>query len=310
MKISFVLPIHNEEKNIPILYEQLLQNIDIIKKQSKISTYELIFVDDGSRDNSLAVLSWLKQNNPNIKIIKFSRNFGHEIAVCAWIDHSDGDITITMDADLQDPPNIIPQLVDWIIKWDDIVYAKRRKRDDSFMKNFTAIMYYKIIRKITNINIPENTWNYRAFNKKVLQILKSIKIKNRFFRWIVASLWFKQSSVEFDRPLRIHWETKYTISKMISLAWDGITSLSFVPLKFATWFWFSISIIAFLYILILIIRKFIEPWFAIQGWTSNIIIVLFLWWIQLIILWILWEYIWRIFIEVQNKPLYFIDEII
>lgn len=308
MKLSFILPIYNEEKNIPILYNELKNIIE--KLNNKISSYEMIFIDDGSKDNSFVQLAQLKTQDSNIKIIKFSRNFWHEIAVYAWIDYADWDVNITMDTDLQDPPSVIMQLVEWVLNWDDIVYAKRRKRDDSFFKNFTAIAYYKIIRKMTNIDVPENTWNFRAFNKKVLDVLKKIKVKNRFFRWIVASIWFKQSFVEFDRPLRIHWETKYTLSKMISLAWDGIASLSFIPLKLATWFGFLISVLNFIYIIVLLTRKFINPWFAIQWWTSSIVIILFIWWIQLIILWIIGEYIARIYNEVQNKPIYIIEEIL
>lgn len=308
MKLSFILPIYNEEKNIPILYDKLIQVTNKIKIENL--SYEMIFINDWSKDWSLIELLKLKDKDKNIKIINFSRNFGHELAVYAWIDLADWDINITMDTDLQDPPAVIEQLVEWVTKGYDIVYAKRRKRDDSFFKNFTAIMYYKIIRKMTNVDIPENTWNFRAFNKKVLEELKKIKVKNRFFRGIVAGLGFKQTFIEFDRPLRVHGETNYTLSKMISLAWDGVTSLSFIPLKLATWLGFIISFFNFIYIAILLIRKYLNPSFALEWWTSTIIIVLFIWWIQLIILWIIWEYIWRIYNEVQNKPVYIIDEIL
>lgn len=302
-KLSFILPIYNEEKNIPILYEEL------IKVTKKINCdYELMFIDDKWKDNSLQVLLELQKKDKKIKIIEFSRNFGHEMAVKAWLDNVDGDYIIIMDADLQDPPHIITDMYNKILEWYDVVYAKRASRNDGFFKDNLAKAFYRFINKISTTIIPRDTWNYRIFTRDVLQEIKRLNEQSRFIRWFFAWIGFKQWCVTFDRTKRLHWEPAYTFWKSLSLWLDGIFSFSDAPLRLAMLIWTIFAFFAFILWIYFIIQKILDPnW--LERWIPTIIVsVFFIWGIQLIMLWIIWEYIGRIYKETKNRPLYIIKK--
>lgn len=304
MKISFVLPIYNESWNINELYSRL---INIIEKIS--FEYELVFINDDSKDNSLDILIEIWKKNKNVKILNFSRNFWHQIAITAWLDYVSWDIIVIMDTDLQDPPEIIPEMLEKYNEWYKVIYAKRRTRKDSFFKKITAKIFYRLLKKLSSIDIPLDTGDFRMMDKDVVNEMKKIREHSRFMRGITSWVWFKQTFVEFDRDERKYWTTNYPLSKMLKFALDWITSFSYKPLKIATYVWFFTSLLAFIYTIYIIISYlFFNSHYEIW-WPSILVTIMFFWWLQLIILWIIWEYIWRIYTETQNRPLYIISEI-
>lgn len=304
MKISFILPIYNESWNIKELYSRIINTINNLSCE-----YELVFINDASKDNSLDLLIELSNSDKNVKTLNFSRNFWHQIAITAWLDYANWDIVVIMDTDLQDPPEIIPEMLAKYNEWYKVIYAKRRTRKDSFFKKITAKMFYRILRKLSNIDIPLDTGDFRMMDRDVVEQMKKIREHSRFMRWITSWIWFKQTFVEFDRDERKYWVTNYPLSKMLKFALDWITSFSYKPLKIATYTWFMTSFFAFVYALYIVISYFFL-WKVYEIWWPTIILaIMFFWWLQLIILWIIWEYIGRIYTETQNRPLYIISDI-
>lgn len=305
-KLSFILPIYNEEKNIPILYRELMKVIQKIGCE-----YELVFVDDKWKDNSLELLISLQQKDKNIKIIEFSRNFWHEMAVKAGIDNVDGDYIVMMDCDMQDPPHLIEEMYQKIRDWYDVVYAKRSKRarKDWLFKNTATFLFYRMLNKLTNLYIPEDTGNFRIYTKQINDLVKNLNEQSRFLRGLFARVWYKQGSVEYDRGERLHWETWYGFWRLLKLALDGVFAFSDKPLKMATRFGFLFSAVWFLLGLFFILMKFIRPDLYVSGVTTIIVLLLIIWWIQLIIFWVIWEYIGRIYNETKWRPLYIIRHI-
>jgi glycosyltransferase involved in cell wall biosynthesis len=267
-------------------------------------SYEIIFVNDGSRDKSLEILESLYKNDDNIKIIDFSRNFGHQIAITAGIEHTQGKAVIVMDADLQHPPELIPEMIK---KWKegfDIVYTIREKTvDEGFIKKITSNIFYKILNKIANINISENAPDFRLLDQKVVDSLKSIKERARFIRGLINWVGFSQTGIRFIAPKRYTGKTKYSLGKMLKFSIDGITSFSSFPLKIASHFGFILSSLGFLYAVYAIYMKLFSN-SVIQGWTSILITVLILSGVQLITIGIIGEYISRIYEESKQRPLY------
>jgi dolichol-phosphate mannosyltransferase len=250
----------------------------------------------------------MASEDKKIKIINFSRNFWHQIAVTAWLDNCNGDCAVIIDADLQDPPELIQKMYNKRKDWYQVVYAQRAKRKwETFFKLLTAKFFYRILKKFTNVNIPVDTWDFRLIDRKVIDSLKNMPEKNRFIRWMVSWIWFKQIGITYIRDERFAWETKYPFSKMLKFAITGITSFSFVPLQLATYLWFIVSWLSFLYALVVLYLKIFTN-NTVTWWASLSIIVLFLGWVQLITLWVIGEYIWRISDEIKNRPLYLIDE--
>ncbi|MEI6221553.1 MAG: glycosyltransferase family 2 protein [bacterium] len=302
--LSVIIPIYNEEGNIDALYKRLTASI-----HKAAETYELIFVNDGSKDNSLPLLKALvEKDKTHVKVIGFSRNFGHQNAVSAGLDCCSGDAAVIIDADLQDPPEIIPEL---ITKWKegyDVVYAIREQRKgESLFKKFTAWFFYRFLRKITKINIPVDTGDFRLIDRKVIDTLTSMPERNRFLRGLVSWVGFKQTGVSYQRDARHTGTTNYPLKKMVRFALNGITSFSYLPLQLATYLGFFVSVTAFLVILFfLFLRLFTE--ISVPGFTSLMITVLFLGGIQLITLGIMGEYIGRIYDEVKQRPLYIVSE--
>ena len=302
-EISIVVPLYNEEKNIRLMYDRLVSSILKIT-----SNFEIIYVNDGSKDNSFLELLKLSNEDERVKYINFSRNFGHQIAVTAGLDYSKGTAVVIIDGDLQDPPEVIPEMYAKHKEGFEVVYGQRLKRKgDNFFKKITAKYFYRILKKITSINIPLDTGDFRLIDQKIVKDLKNMPEQNKFLRGQIAWLGYRQTSVFFERDERKFGETGYPFSKMLKFALDGITGFSDVPLQFVTKTGIFISFISFLVILYAIFSHFILER-TITGWTSLIISSMFIGGVQLISVGIIGEYISRINKNVQNRPLYIVSE--
>jgi dolichol-phosphate mannosyltransferase len=301
--LSIVVPVYNEEKSIRLMYDRLLASITVISHN-----FEIIYVNDGSKDNSFLELVKLSKEDERVKYINFSRNFGHQIAVTAGLDYSKGTAVVIIDGDLQDPPEVIPEMYAMYKEGFEVVYGQRLKRKgDNFFKKITAKYFYRILKKITSINIPLDTGDFRLIDRKIVKDLKNMPEQNKFLRGQIAWLGYRQTSVFFERDERKFGETGYPFSKMLKFALDGITGFSDVPLQFVTKTGIFISFISFLVILYAIFSHFILDR-TITGWTSLIISSMFIGGVQLISVGIIGEYISRINKNVQNRPLYIVSE--
>ena len=303
MNISVIIPIYNEEKNINAIYTRLLS---VLNPLSLPEGFELIFVNDGSRDQSLALMLALAAQDSNVRYINLSRNFGHQIAVTAGLDLARGQAVVIIDADLQDPPELIPALYQKLNEGYEVVYAKRRSRSgESAAKKFTAKMFYRILAQITNVEIPVDTGDFRIISRKIVEALRRMPEQHKFLRGQISWIGHRQTFIEYDRAERAGGETGYTYSKMIRLALDGITAFSDAPLKAATLMGFSVSLIAFLVMLYTLYSRYIVHDYQ-PGWPSLMISILFLGGVQLIATGIIGEYLSRLGANVRSRPLYFI----
>ena len=303
MEISIVVPLYNEEKNIRLMHDRLVSSILKIT-----SNFEIIYVNDGSNDNSFLELLKLSNEDERVKYINFSLNFGHQIAVSAGLDYSKGAAVVIIDGDLQDPPEVIPEMYALYKEGFEVVYGQRLiRKGESFLKKITAKYFYRILKKITNINIPVDTGDFRLIDRKIVNDLKNMPEQNKFLRGQIAWLGYRQTSIFFERDERKFGETGYPFSKMLKFALDGITGFSDVPLQFVTKTGIFISFISFLVILYAIFSHFILER-TITGWTSLIISSMFIGGVQLISVGIIGEYISRINKNVQNRPLYIVSE--
>ena len=302
--LSVVVPVFNEIEVIDIFYARLKKVVDSLNPIS----YEIIFVDDGSRDGSYQKLVNLADSDPNVRVIKFSRNFGHQLAITAGIDAAKGDAVVVIDSDLQDPPEAIEK---FIKKWEegyDVVYGIREKREgETKMKLFTAALFYRLLKAIIKIDIPADAGDFRLMSRRAVEKFRELRERDRFVRGLVSWVGFKQTGVPYMRDKRYAGETKYPYRKMIKFAFDGIASFSNMPLKLATWFGYITSLLAFLYACSVFVQKFMG--YTVQGWATIMVGMLFLGGVQLICLGILGEYIGRIFNEIKQRPLYVIEEI-
>ena len=303
VELSIVIPLYNEEANIDRLIERLISVLDKIK-----TTYEIVCINDGSKDNTLKLLIDYHQRNSIIKVINLSRNFGKEIALTAGIDYANGAAVIPIDADLQDPPELIEQLV---AKWRegyDVVYGTRKSRSgESWLKRFTANSFYKTIGKMSPVPIPANTGDFRLLDRQVVEAIKQLPERTRFMKGLFAWVGYKQTSILFDREPRFGGKTTWNYWKLWNFALDGITSFSFFPLKIWSYLGLVISLISLLYASFLIIRTLIFG-IDVAGYASLMVAVLFFGGIQLITLGIIGEYIGRVYEEVKRRPLYFVRE--
>ena len=271
--------------------------------------YEIIFIDDGSRDGSYQLLGGFAAANPRLRVLKFSRNFGHQIAITAGIDHARGDCVVVIDADLQDPPEVVPAMIARWREGFDVVYGVRAEREgEGAMKLFTASAFYRILGRLTNIQIPADVGDFRLMSRRAAEQLKQLREKDRFVRGLVSWIGFKQTGLTYSRDKRFAGETKYPYRKMIKFAFDGITSFSTVPLKLATWSGYAASLLAFLYLLSVFVQKLLG--YTVEGWATIMVAVLFLGGVQLVCLGILGEYLGRIFNEVKPRPMYVVEEIL
>jgi glycosyltransferase involved in cell wall biosynthesis len=303
--ISYIFPIYNESGNISLLYKTVSRLLEKNKKYN----YEIIFINDGSKDNSLELLIDIQKNDSRVHIINFSRNFGHQLAVTAGLDYAKGDAVIIMDSDLQDPPRVSLELVS---RWEegyDVVYAQRKTRKDTFFKKITADIYYRLLHKLADIDIPRNTGDFRLMDRKVVDELNKFREKNRFLRGLVSYVGFSQTAVLFDRDERHAGSTGYSLKKMLKFAVDGILGFSTVPLKLISQLGFFLSFASFIGILYALFVRIFMPEVTVHGWTFIVIVILLVGGIQLMMLGVLGSYIGRIYSETQHRPLYIISSV-
>ncbi|HRS19397.1 MAG TPA: glycosyltransferase family 2 protein [Bacteroidales bacterium] len=303
IEVSVIIPIYNEQEIIPELYSRLQKSV------SKISqNYELIFVNDGSKDASIQELKKIANTDSHVLYINFSRNFGHQIAVTAGLHHATGNAIVIIDGDLQDPPELIPELYAKYKEGYKIVGAKRvSRKGETFFKKVTAKAYYRILKRITNVDIPVDTGDYRLIDRKVVQAILAMDEPDKYIRGQVAWTGFKTTFVNFERDERRFGTTGYSLKKMTKFAIDGITSFSSYPLKLASIFGFIVSGFAFCMVVYVLLSKYVFQT-AVEGWPSLMLTILFLGGVQLICLGIIGEYLWRIMNTVRNRPLYIIEE--
>lgn len=302
--ISIVIPMYFEEEVASECYTRLTN----VALRNNLN-YELIFVNDGSTDNTLQILEELAKKDSHVKIISFSRNFGHQIAVTAGIDKSKGDAVIIIDADLQDPPELIPEMIKLWGEGNDVVYGKRKKRDgERIFKLATAKLFYKFLNKMSSVSIPIDTGDFRLIDRKVVEALKKMPEHNRFLRGMSSWIGFKQIPLEYERKERFAGETKYPLKKMIKFAEDGIFSFSSKPLKVVEHLGFDTILIALIVFMYLLIKVSLGSSISSIGWISTLTIACFIGGIQLISIGIVGEYIARIYDESKCRPLYIVDK--
>jgi predicted glycosyltransferase len=307
-KISVVIPMYCEEEVADICYKRVVNNL---KKLSDKYSYEIIFINDGSKDSTLEILKKIASNDDNVKIISFSRNFGHQAAVTAGIRNVTGDAVIIMDADLQDPPELFNGMIE---KWEEgyeVVYGKRRTREgESIFKLLTAKMFYNTLNKLSEIEIPKDTGDFRLVDRKVIDVIATLPEHNKFLRGLFSWVGFNQYPYEYNRVNRVAGKTKYPFKKMFKLATDGILSFSVKPLKIVG----AIGIFSVIVSIIILIYSIVSYMFKLNsltpGWTSIMCTMTFIGGIILISLWMIGEYIARIYEESLGRPEYIIDELI
>lgn len=299
---SVVVPVFNEEEVIQDTYYRLKQVMDRVP-----GSYELIFVDDGSTDNSREILKALSRKDRTIKIIIFSRNFGHQAAITAGMDFAEGKAVVVIDADLQDPPEVILKMIE---KWKegyDVVYGKRIKREgETFFKKITAACFYRVLRKLANYDLPTDVGDFRLVDRKVCDILKNFREKNRYLRGMISWMGFRQGEVEYVREERQAGTTKYTLQKMIKLAFDAITSFSYKPLKMASYLGVILCCGSLLYLAFAVLQSFFTR--ITPAWGISVAVSLFFNGVILVVLGIMGEYIGRIYEEAKDRPIYIIAE--
>ena len=302
-RISVVVPVFNEEEIIDLFYERAKSVLGGMHELS----WEIVFVDDGSSDGSYTKLSALAGRDPNVKVLKFSRNFGHQIAITAGVDEARGDCVVVIDSDLQDPPEVIPSMVEQWRQGYDVVYGVRSEREgETAMKLMTASMFYRLLGRLTNVQIPANVGDFRLMSRRVVDQLKLLREKDRFVRGLVSWVGFNQTGVTYHREARQAGVTKYPLRKMIKFAFDGITSFSTAPLKLATWTGYLAALAAVLYLISVFVQRALG--ITVEGWATIMVAMLFLGSVQLICLGILGEYLGRIFNEVKPRPMYVVQE--
>ncbi|MCR4324826.1 MAG: glycosyltransferase family 2 protein [Candidatus Curtissbacteria bacterium] len=296
--ISIVIPILNEEKNIPVLYKEVIKNVEGFNR-------EFIFINDGSTDRSAEIINKLREKDKSVKLVNLSRNFGHQIAITCGVDMAGGDAAIIMDADLQDPPTVIPKMIK---KWQegyDVVYGKRLKREgESYFKLWTARAFYSLINLLSGTKIPDNVGDFRLISKNVIEVLKVTREYQRFLRGMISWVGFDQTAVQFKRARRYSGKSKYSTLSMVKLGVDALLSFSFFPLRIASFLGIATATGAIGFIFYTLILT--AGGTTVKGWPSTIVLMLFLGSIQLITIGIIGEYLGRIYEEVKKRPLYII----
>lgn len=303
-KLSIIIPMYNEEESLPYLYQRLTA----LGEQVDNYEIEFLFVNDGSKDKSLDIVKSFRSNDKRVCYLNLSRNFGKEVAMGAAFDYVTGDATVIIDADLQDPPELIIEMLKYYEEGYDDVYAKRRSRDgESWLKKFTSKAFYKILSNISSVPIQKDTGDFRLLSRRAIEALRKFPEKQRYTKGMFSLIGFKKKEVEFDRDSRVAGKTKWNYFKLIDLAIDGITSFTTAPLRIATFMGILSALVAFIYIVYIVVRTIILG-IDVPGYASIICFILMIGGIQLISLGVIGEYLGRIFIEVKNRPLYFVEE--
>lgn len=304
-KISVVIPMYYEEKVAEECYKRVKESLEKIENYD----YEILFINDGSKDKTLEILENIARQEPKVKIISFSRNFGHQAAVTAGLKYVTGDAIVIIDADLQDPPELIPEMIKLWENGNEVIYGKRKSREgESIFKLFTAKMFYKTLNALSDVEIPKDTGDFRLVDRKVVDTINSLPEHNKFLRGLFSWVGYKQYAFEYERKERFAGETKYPLKKMLKLAADGIISFSTKPLKIVGalgLFSIFISMVLLVYALISYALKLNH---LSAGWTSIMVAITFFAGVQLTSIWIISEYIGRIYDETKQRPQYIIDK--
>lgn len=303
-KLSIIIPMYNEEESLPHLYKRLVALAD------KIDNYKLefLFVNDGSKDKSLKIVKGYREKDLRVCYLNLSRNFGKEVAMGAAFDYVTGDVVAIIDADLQDPPELIIDMLNYYEQGYDDVYAKRSSREgETWLKKFTSKSFYKVLDKVSNIQIQKDTGDFRLLSRRAVEALKAFPEKQRYTKGMFSLIGFKKKAIEFKRDSRVAGETKWNYFKLMDLAIEGITSFTIAPLRIATFVGGLFAVVSFGYMIFIAIRTLVYG-IDVPGYASLICVMLLLGGIQLISLGVIGEYLGRVFIEVKDRPLYFIDE--
>jgi len=304
MKLSIIIPCYNEELVVNESYKQLAA----VAQQTAMD-YELLFINDGSKDNTYPLLKQLAEEDQHVKIINFSRNFGHQCAVTAGINNCTGDLAVIIDADLQDPPEVILQMLE-IQKNENanVVYGVRKSREgESRFKLLTAKYFYRILNKMSDVQFPVDTGDFRLIDRSIIDQFKQLKEKNKYIRGLISWMGYKQVPCYYERKERFAGETKYPLKKMVKFATTGLLSFSKKPLKLAIWLGTIAVVCALIYALVILIMKLVNPASFVVGWTSIILITIFFGGVQLLSIGILGEYIGNLFDEAKDRPEYIIE---
>ncbi len=304
-KISIVIPTYCEEEVVKQCYNRLIQMLNSLKDYE----YEIIFINDGSKDKTLEIIEKIAKNDKNVKVISFSRNFGHQAAVTAGIKHVTGDAVVIIDADLQDPPELIPDMLKYWEDGNEVIYGKRKTRKgESALKLLTAKMFYNTLNKLSDVEIPKDTGDFRLVDRKVIDVINNMPEHNKFLRGLFSWVGFKQVAYEYERQERFAGETKYPMKKMIKLASDGIISFSTKPLKLVG----ELGILTIILSIAILIYSLISYIFNLNhltaGWTSIMVAITLFSGVQLLSIWIIAEYVARIYDDTKKRPEYIIDK--
>ena len=303
-KISIIIPAYNEQESLPILYERLTKLMETLNNYD----FEVLFVNDGSKDQTIEIIKELREKDKRICYVDFARNFGKEIAMIAGLDYATGDCVIFMDADLQDPPELVPELVKYWEEGYDDVYAKRKSRKgETWLKKFTSKMYYKVLQHVTRVEIQEDTGDFRLLDRRCVNALKKLRESQRNTKSMFSWIGYKKKEVLYDRDPRVAGTTKWNYGKLMDLAIDGITSLTTSPLRISTFIAIPTFIVLFGYFVYVIAKCFVvdQP---IQAYQSIILLILFVSGLHIVLFGIVGEYLGRIFNETKNRPLYLVNE--
>jgi dolichol-phosphate mannosyltransferase len=299
---SIVIPVFNERETIPTLCSRVRAMIDTLDAPA-----EVILVDDGGSDGSFEMLQEAHKQDPRFKVISFSRNFGHQVAISAGLEHTSGDAVMIIDGDLQDPPEVLPQ---FIAKWKegyDVVYAIRTKRKENILKRAAYAIFYRLLKRLSYLDIPLDSGDFCLMSKTVVESMRKLPERKRFVRGLRTWVGFRQVGLAYERDKRFAGEPKYTFARLLGLAYDGIFSISSTPLRFSVYVGFGLAGVAFLGALFVIYDKLVYG-IALAGWASTIVIMTFLGGVILSTLGMIGEYVSRIYEEVKNRPLYIIRE--
>lgn len=301
-ELTVVIPAFNEEDNLRPMFDRLVGAL-----ATEVEGLEIIFVDDGSSDGTWKGISDLAADDGRVRGVRFARNFGHQAAVTAGVDAASGRAVVLIDADLQDPPEIIPEMIEKWREGFEVVYAQRETREgETLFKKATAALFYRVLHRVTDVDIPVDTGDFRLMGPRALQAFRALPERNRFIRGLVSWIGFPQTAVRYRREARHAGETKYPFRKMLRFALDALTSFSFLPIRLATFLGFAVSALSFFYILVVLVLKVVGiSWL---GYTSLMASILFLGGVQLIMIGVLGEYIARIFDEVKRRPLYLVGD--
>lgn len=301
--ITILVPAYNEEDVLIMLYER----VSTIMNSLTNYNFEILFVNDGSTDKTLDILKNLREKDNRICYLNLSRNFGKEIAMIAGLDYSKGDAVIIIDADLQDPPELIPKMISYWEQGYDDVYAKRKSRKgETWLKKFTSKMYYKTLQSVTKIEIQKDTGDFRLLDRRCVEALKQFRESQRYTKGLFSWIGYNKKEILYDRDPRAAGKTKWNYKKLVDLSLDGITSFTTAPLRWSAVIGLLISVIGFIYMIAIILKTIIQG-VDVPGYASTMVVILFIGGIQLIFLGIIGEYLGRAFYETKNRPIYFVD---